>query len=120
VTTNPVHSTPGRAAERTKATVLKTVPVSQFSAMPQAPGRRPRPHRRPGARPSPFAPVDRRDLVGLTTRTACLMVPREGGGLDVVAYIPGALLAIGAIVLVALAAYSIYWLIFRLGKGPQD
>jgi hypothetical protein len=38
----------------------------------------------------------------------------------VVAYIPGALLAIGAIVLVALAAYSIYWLIFRLGKGPQD
>jgi hypothetical protein len=107
-------------AERTKATVLKTVLVSQFSAMPHAPvAVRARIDALEAARRRSRPSTDE-TLVGFDDTDGVPHGPREGGGLDVVAYIPGALLAIGAIVLVALAAYSIYWLIFRLGKGPQD
>jgi hypothetical protein len=38
----------------------------------------------------------------------------------VIARIPGALWVIATIGLVVAAAYAVYYLIFRVGKGPQD
>jgi hypothetical protein len=38
----------------------------------------------------------------------------------VIARIPGALWVIATIGLVVMAAYAVYYLIFRVGKGRQD
>jgi hypothetical protein len=39
---------------------------------------------------------------------------------SLIARIPGALWVIVTIALVILAVYAIYYLFFRVGKGPQD
>ncbi|HEY3264893.1 MAG TPA: hypothetical protein VGK12_07025 [Actinomycetota bacterium] len=38
----------------------------------------------------------------------------------VIARVPGALWVVATIVLVLMAVYAVYYLIFRVGKGPQD
>jgi hypothetical protein len=38
----------------------------------------------------------------------------------VMARVPGTLWVVATIVLVAMAVYAVYYLIFRVGKGPQD
>jgi hypothetical protein len=38
----------------------------------------------------------------------------------VIARVPGTLIVVASLVLVGLAIYAVYYLVFRVGKGPQD
>jgi hypothetical protein len=39
---------------------------------------------------------------------------------SMIARVPGTLIVVASLVAVGLAIYAVYYLIFRLGKGPQD
>lgn len=43
-------------------------------------------------------------------------MPFVQGFMPVLAYVPGSLIAVGVILFGLLAIYSIYWIIFRMGK----